>query len=210
MRRILILSAFVLFPASIWMALTVGQVSPVVRNIIYIHVPSAICALACFVLLLVASIAYLATGKTVWDHIGAASVEAGLVLTTILNLTGSLFSRAEWNTWWTASPRLVSSAILWFLCVVYLILRAGIPGPERRARICAVFGIIAFLDVPMIFITARFITDIHKPDFSFESHWQTAAFALAILANLVLGAVLISIKRDILASKANLESEMLH
>ena len=208
MRRILILLAFVLLLVSMWMALTAGQVVPIKRNIIYLHVPSAVCALLCFVVLFVASIGYLCTSKSLWDYVAAAAAEVALVFATVLNVTGSIFSRAEWNTWWTPSPRLIASAILWFLCVVYLILRAGIPSPPRRARVCAVFGIIAFLDVPMVIISARFIPDIHRPSSSFDSAWQSAALGLIIIAHFLLAGLLIWIKTDILKNKTKLENEL--
>ena len=215
MRQILIVLTFILLMASLWMVVTVGQIrgpdanpeSPV-RNILYVHVPSSICALLCFVVLLVSSIAYLSTNSQKLDLIAAASAEVGTIFATILNVTGMIFSRAEWNTWWTPSPRLVSSAILWFLYVVYLILRANLPGSQqKRARICAVFGIIAFLDVPMVFISARFMNDIHQPDFSLGSFGQTVTFILSMFSILVLAALLIWIKTDILKAQAKLEKE---
>jgi len=215
MRRTVLSLAFVLLVVSMWMALTVGQIagpsanpqSPV-RNIIYAHVPSSICALLCFVVLLVASISYLCTARPVWDRVAAASAEVGTVFATILNATGMVFSRAEWNVWWTPSPRLVSSAILWFLYIVYLILRASLPGSQyRRARVCAVFGIIAFLDVPMVFISARFMPDIHRPSFSFDSSWQAMALILSMVATVLLAMTLIWLRADLLKNKASLEEE---
>jgi len=215
MRQILIILTFILLMASLWMVMTVGQISgpeaqpnSPVRNILYVHVPSSICALLCFIVLLISSIAYLSTDRQAWDIIAAASAEVGALFATILNVTGMIFSRAEWNTWWTPSPRLISSAILWFLYIVYLILRTNLPGSfQRRARICAVFGIIAFLDVPMVFISARFMTDIHQPNFSLDSSGQTATFILNMFSILVLATLLIWIKTDILKAQAKLEKE---
>jgi len=190
------------------MALTLGQIEPVKRNILYAHVPSSVCALLCFVVLFIVSICYLRTGKEVWDLVAAASAEVGAVFATILNVTGMIFARAEWNTWWTPSPRLITAAVLWFLYVVYLILRTSIPQSQRRrAKICAVFGIIAFLDVPLVIISARFIPDIHRPNFSFNSPWQTAALMLSMLATIILAAALIWLKADILKNKTRLEQE---
>ena len=198
------------------MAFTLGQVVAteknitVEKNIVYVHVPSAICASLCFVVLLVAGIGYLWTNKLIWDHIGAASAEVGFVFATILNATGSIFARPFWQTWWTPSPRLISSAVLWFLCVAYLILRASIQSPQRRPRICAVFGIIAFLDVPMLFLSARVTKDMHIANVSFESAWQGASFGLSILGTLFLAALLVWLKVDILKNKAELESELIY
>lgn len=208
MRRILLLLTFVLLLVSMWMALNIGQITPVKRNILYAHVPSSICALLCFVVLLVASIGYLCTAKPSWDLVAAASAEVGAVFATILNVTGMIFSRAEWNIWWTPSPRLITSAVLWFLYFVYLILRVSIPDSQRRrARVCAVFGIIAFLDVPMVVISARFMPDIHRPSFSFDSPWQSVALILSIAATVLLATVLIWLKTDLSKNKAKLEKE---
>ncbi len=209
MRRLLFVLAFILLVASTWIGLTQGQIDPVQRNILYAHVPNSVCALLCFVVLLVASIGYLITGRQAWDLVAVASAEAGLVFATILNATGMLFSRAEWNVWWTASPRLVTSAILWFLYAVYLILRASLPGAEyRRARICAVFGIIAFLDVPLVFISARFLPDIHRPNFSFDSAWQSAALMLGMAGTALLAGALIELRTSLLRTGLKLEEEL--
>jgi heme exporter protein C len=208
MRRIILIAAFILLIFSMWVALYPGQITPVQRNIIYAHIPSSICALLCFVVLLVASIGYLITNNPKLDHVAAASAEVGLVFATVLNLTGMIFSRAEWGPWWTPSLRLITSAILWFLYVVYLILRAGISNSQHiRARVCAVFGIIAFLDVPMVYISARFLPDIHRPNFSFDSLWQRVAFMSGMFAMMLLAATLIWLKTDILRNKTKLEQE---
>ncbi len=210
MRRLLFALAFLLLIASTWIGLTRGQIDPVQRNILYVHVPNSVCALLCFVVVLVASIGYLATGGQSWDLVAAAAAEAGFVFATILNATGMIFSRAEWNIWWTPSPRLVTSAILWFLYAVYLILRVSLAGGQRRAaRLCAVFGIIAFLDVPLVYISARFIPDIHRPNFSFDSAWQTAALMLGMAGTALLAAGLIWLRARLLRDTRELEQEFL-
>ncbi|MHC4131558.1 MAG: cytochrome c biogenesis protein CcsA [Planctomycetota bacterium] len=217
MRRVLLFLAVVLLIVSMWIALIPGRIagpsgnptSPV-RNILYAHVPSSITALLCFVVLFISSIGYLSTNKHGWDVVAQASAEVGTVFATILNATGMIFSRAEWGPWWTPSPRLITAGILWFLYVVYLILRISLTDSRHhRARVCAIFGIIAFLDVPMVIITARFLPDIHRPSFSFDSPWQTFAFILCMISTLLLAAALIWLKTDILKNKAELEKESL-
>jgi len=183
------------------MALTAGLVQPIERNIIYLHVPAAICSLVCFTVLFICSIQYLRTKRQGWDNMAAACGEVGLIFATVLNLTGSIFARAQWGLWWTASPRLISSAVLWFLYVAYLLLRTALPAERRRAAICAVFGIIAFTDVPLVLISARFVRDIHRPSFSFQSAAQTSAFILAVCGTLVLAVLLIWLRTDILKIK---------
>jgi heme exporter protein C len=198
MRLLFIVLSFCLILASGWLALSVAVVQPPQYNIIYIHVPAAISALVCFVALFICSIQYLRTKTQMWDHIAAACGEVGLVFATVLNATGSIFAYATWGVWWTPSLRLVSSAMLWFLYVAYLILRASLPAEQRKPQICAVFGIIAFVDVPLVFISARYVPDIHWPNFTFASGWQNAAFILAISGTLLLATILIWIRADIL------------
>jgi heme exporter protein C len=210
-RRILLLADLAAMLAALWLSLFAGRIEPAVRNIIYVHVPSSVCSLACFCSLFACSVAYLFSGRSKWDLAAAASAEVGLVFAVSLNLTGSVFSRAEWGVWWTPSPRLVTSAVLVLLYAVYLILRSGLPGPaSRRARICAAFGIVGFLDVPMVLISARFMPDIHRADFSFESAWQGAALGLGVIAMLGLAAALVWLRTDLLASRARLEKTLVN
>ncbi len=215
MRRILLFIVFAALMSHMFMALTLGKIqgplahpeSPV-RNIIYAHVPSSICALLCFIVILIASICYLVTEKPRWEILGAAAAEVGAIFATILNVTGMIFSRAEWNIWWAPSLRLLSSAVLWFLYIVYLILRTSLAAsPIRRARICAVFGIVGSLAVPLVYISARFVQDIHQSSFSMESPWQRGAFFLGMISTVLLAAVLIWTKTDILKIQTELERE---
>ena len=198
MRLFVLLLGLCLMLISTWSAFMLGAVEPAERNIIYVHVPSAICSLICFGALFVCSIGYLRTGSGRWDHTARACAEAGLVFATVMNVTGMIFARAEWGVWWTVSPRLVSSAVMWFLYVGYLILRGALAGERREGTICAVFGIIAFIDVPIVIISSRFIRDIHRPSFSFETSGQYAALVLAVLGTLVLAAALIWTRSEIL------------
>ena len=201
MRFFLLGLSFCLILISGLMALTVAASEPAHRNIIYLHVPAAFCSIVCFAVLFICSIQYLRTKSQMWDYMAAASAEVGLVFATVLNVTGSIFAYAEWSVWWTPSPRLISSGALWFLYIAYLILRASFGAERHRERICAVFGIIAFIDVPLVFISARFIRDIHQPSFSFQTGWQYAAFGLAVCGTLLLASVLIWIRADILKIK---------
>lgn len=208
MRRILIVVTAVLLIASTWLALTAGEVDPPVKNLVYFHVPSSICSLLCFTMVLIGGIGFLVSKKLSWDHFAAAAAEVGLVCATVLNLTGSVFSREQWGTWWTPEPRLITSAILWFLYVAYLILRTSVTSARRRAQICAVFGIIAFLDVPMVYVSARFIQGMHPKAATFTSGIQHAAFGLSILGTVLLVTVLIWLKYDILKTNNALREKL--
>lgn len=216
MRRILLFLAMCMVLISMWVSLTAGRIEgppanpdSVVRNIIYAHVPSSICAMLCFVVLLVASIGYLCTSNRLWDWVAVASAEVGMIFAAVLNLTGCIFSRAEWGPWWTPTPRLITAALLWFLYVVYLILRSSIAGSfDKKAKLCAVYGIIAFLDVPMVYISARYLPDIHRASFSFDAMGQRIAFFSSMVAMALLASLLIWMRTDFLKIKSSFEESI--
>ncbi len=75
---------------------------------------------------------------------------------TIGLLTGPLWGKPAWGIWWTWDPRLTTTFVLWLLYISYLLLRGMVEDAERRARISAVFGLFAFLDVPLVYVSNRF------------------------------------------------------
>lgn len=136
---------------------TMGQLI----RIMYFHVGSAWIAFLAFGVTALFAILYLIRRKLMLDRIAVASAEIGVVYTTFTLVTGSLWAKPIWNTWWTWDPRLTTTLILWFLYVAYLLLRGTIEGIERRARVSGVFGIIAFADVPVIHFAVEWWRSIH-------------------------------------------------
>jgi heme exporter protein C len=132
-----------------------------IQKIFYLHLPVAISTfLACFVCF-VASIAYMITRRPTADDLAAASARIAVLLCSVVLLTGMIWGRSAWGLWWTWSPRLTFSLILWLLYVVYLMVRMSIESPHRRAAVSAVYAIIAFLDVPLVYLSVRLMPDIH-------------------------------------------------
>ena len=133
----------------------------VVQKIFYLHMPIAVTMfLACFVVF-VASIAYLWQRQGRWDDLAHAGAEVTVLFASVVLLTGMIWGRSAWGHWWTWSPRLTFSLVLWLLYVVYLMVRSSIESPQRRAVVAAVYGIIAFLDVPLVYFSAKLLPDIH-------------------------------------------------
>jgi heme exporter protein C len=137
-----------------------AQMGDLVR-ILYVHVASAWTALLAFTVTFFASIAYLVRRQPFWDWIALAAAEVGVVFTSFTLVTGALWGKPVWNTWWTWDPRLTTTLILWFLYVAYLLLRGTIDGVERRARVAAVYAIVAFVDVPIIHMSVTWWRSIH-------------------------------------------------
>ncbi len=132
-----------------------------VQRIFYFHLGSAWVGFFAFFVTMVSGVLYLWKGAQRWDVVGSASAEVGTVFMTMAIVSGSLWARPVWNTWWTWDPRLTISAIQWLLYLAYFMLRAGIEEPGRRARFAAVYGIIAFLTVPLSFLSIRIWRTIH-------------------------------------------------
>jgi len=130
-------------------------------RIMYFHVASAWVAFLAFTVTFVCSLLYFWRRNAVIDLIALSSTEISLVYTTITLVTGSLWARPVWNTWWTWDPRLTTTLILWFLLIGLLLLRGTVTGAERRARFSAVFAIVAFVDVPIIHLSVTLWRSIH-------------------------------------------------
>jgi heme exporter protein C len=132
-----------------------------IQKIFYLHLPVAICTfLACFVSF-IASIGYLAQRKLWWDDLASAAARVSVQLCSIVLLTGMIWGKSAWGQWWTWSPRLTFSLVLWLLYIVYLMIRISIESNQRRALIAAVYAIIAFLDVPLVWLSTKMMPDIH-------------------------------------------------
>jgi heme exporter protein C len=134
-----------------------------VQRIFYFHVGSAWVGFGAFAVTLVAGVAFLARGARRWDNVALASVEIGLTFITMTVLTSSLWARATWGTFWTWEPRLTISAVQLLIYVAYLMLRGSVESPLRAARLASVYGIAAFVTVPLSFFAIRWWRTIH-PD----------------------------------------------
>lgn len=111
---------------SIWAAFVYAPTDAVqgpVQRIMYFHVPMAWLAYLSFFVVFVASIAYLIRRDERWDWIARGSAEVGVIFTTLVLISGSIWGKAFWGTWWTGEARLTTTLILWFIYVAYLLLR---------------------------------------------------------------------------------------
>ncbi|HLF02107.1 MAG TPA: cytochrome c biogenesis protein CcsA [Anaerolineales bacterium] len=136
---------------------TMGEV----QRIFYFHVPSAWVGFLAFFVTLVAGIAFLRTGDYKWDRVGFSSVEIGITFSAMTLLSGVLWGRPAWNTWWTWEPRVTTYTIMLLLYFAYLMLRQSLEDPNRRARYAAVYGIVAFVSVPITYFAIQLARSIH-------------------------------------------------
>ena len=133
----------------------------VVQKIFYLHLPVAINTFAACAVVFVASVGYLWRRQLWWDDLASAAGKVAVLGATLVLATGMIWGHVAWGAWWTWSPRLTFSLVLWLLYAVYLITRGSIESSQRRALVGAVYGVLAFLDVPLVYLSARLLPDIH-------------------------------------------------
>jgi heme exporter protein C len=131
------------------------------QRIFYFHVPIAITGMTAFIVNFVASLMYIIRKNRWWDHLALSAAEIGVVFFGIVLITGSIWGKAAWFVWWTWSPRLTTSLALCLLYMAYLLIRNYIEDPDRKALVSAVFGIIAFVDTPLVWFSIRWWRDVH-------------------------------------------------
>ena len=162
----------------------------IVQKIFYVHLSVAWWCFASFFTACVCGILYLLKKRKIWDIVEHAAVEWGMCLTTIALLTGVFWVKSSWGVWWTWDPRLTTTLILWFIFAAYLCLRHS--GVSNTAS--AVLAIIGFLDVPLVFLSARMWRSIHPAVFSksggLEPEMAITAVACVLCFAFFWGAVL--------------------
>jgi heme exporter protein C len=152
---------FVIATAMVFFYAPEEQVMGQVQRVFYFHVSAGWVGMLGFLVAAIAGIAYLRTGNRKWDIVGLSAVEIGMVFAFINIVSGSIWARPIWNTWWTWDPRLTTATIMELIYAAYLMLRSGIDDPDRRARFGAVYAIVGFISVPLTFFSARLFRDIH-------------------------------------------------
>ncbi len=169
-----------------------------IQRIFYIHMPAFFGAFVAFGATVVGGIQYLRTRALRWDTLALAGVEVGMVLALINLITGMIWARPIWNTWWTWDPRLTSEAIMILTYAAYLMLRAGIENPEQRRRFAAVYGIFAIVTVLITLFIIRVVPDTIHPvvigpspvnaQGTFEA---SSGVRLALIPNLIIWSTLV-------------------
>ena len=132
------------------------------QKIYYIHVPAAWVAFLAFGLVAIASGVYLWIRDPQLDRFAESSAEVGVVFTTVVLITGPLWAKPIWGTYWAWwDVRLVSTLFLWFIYVSYIVLRGAVESPELRARYSAVLGILGALLIPFIHLSVYLFATMH-------------------------------------------------
>ncbi len=132
------------------------------QKIFYIHVPAAWVAFLAFALVAIASAIYLWLRDARLDRFAESSAEVGVIFTSVVLITGPLWAKPIWGTYWAWwDVRLVSTLFLWFIYVSYIVLRGAVESPALRARYSAVLGILGALLIPFIHLSVYLFTTLH-------------------------------------------------
>jgi len=216
--RVLAPVTFLTLAVALWLALfyapreaTMGDV----QRIFYFHVPSAWIGFLAFFVVFLSSVAYLVKGGRKWDLLALSAAEIGVVFTTLVLVTGPIWAKSAWGTYWTWDARLTTTLILWFIYIGYLTLRSTVD-EVRKARLSAVLGIVGFLDVPVIYLSVTIWRTMHPTLIIGEAGGlepamlQTLMVALLsftfLFALLLVARVRLEQKRDELAAQLAQES----
>ena len=127
----------------------------IVQRIFYFHVSAALMGFFAFFVVFVASIAFLLKRDLEWDRVARCSAEIGVLFASINLVTGMLWAKPIWGDWWVWDARLTLQLLLWILFISYIMLGTYIAEPMKRAALQAVFGILAFIDVPINYMAIR-------------------------------------------------------
>ena len=127
----------------------------IVQRIFYFHVSAAFMGYFAFFVVFVSSIVFLLKRDLAWDRVARCSAEIGVLFASLNLATGILWAKPIWGIWWTWDARLTLQLLLWILFISYIMLGAYIAEPMKRASLQAVFGILAFIDVPINFMAIR-------------------------------------------------------
>jgi heme exporter protein C len=144
------------------------QVMGEVQRIFYFHVASAWIALLSFFFVFLGGVLYLWKKNPAYDRFAHAAVELGVLFCTIVLVTGPIWAKPVWNVWWTWDPRLTSTFVLWLIFVAYLLFRASLRHHPSVRTYASVYGIIGFVDVPIVWMSIRWWRTIHPKVISAE------------------------------------------
>ncbi len=178
------------------------RVQGIIQRIFYFHVPLAIMTFVAFGIVAAASIAFLWRGTRAWDRLAHSSAEVGMLFCTLVLITGPIWARPVWGTWWTWDARLTTTLILWLIYAAYLMLRS-VSGGDQGARYAAILGIVGAFDIPIINRSVYWWRTIHpavlvtkEGGSGLSDPRMQAAFGVSFLALFLLFLLLLWVRNE--------------
>jgi heme exporter protein C len=149
-------------------------------RIFFFHLPAAILAFFSFTLTAVAGIMYLRTNEIRWDMISAGAVRLGFIFGGLALATGWAFSYLAWGTKWSWDPKVVATLVMWFVYCGYLMLRSSVDEESRRARLCAVYGLVGYVSVPLSYFSSRLVYSLHPEGIGLTPLMKSTAAVMTV------------------------------
>ncbi len=140
----------------------------IIQRIFYFHVPVAWVAFLAFFIVFIFSILYLWKRQARFDIVARSAADLGLIFTTLVLISGSIWAKTVWEVWWTWDARLTSALVMWLIYFAYIHVRSYTADPERGARFAAVVGIVGFIDVPIVALAIQLWRTQHPQALIFE------------------------------------------
>ncbi len=201
----LLAAAALAIGVGVWFAFTspVDALQGEYSRFINIHVPSFWVAFLAFAVTAIGSIAWLRTKQEKWDRVAAASAEVGTLFAGIGLFTGMAWGQAVWGRAWDwGDARLATSAIMFFVYLGYLALRRATPDPQTRARRAAVLGVVAAIQIPLVYFSVNLFRTLHqtqslRPDGSTMPTEMLIAMGVNVVAFTVLYVALMAARIDV-------------
>jgi heme exporter protein C len=169
---------------SLWMVIfwvPTESAMGIVQKIMYVHVPLIwVTFLALFVTFL-CSVGYLWKRTEGYDVVAYSSAEIGVLFCGLSLLSGAIWGKPTWNTYWTWDARLTTTLILFLIFMGYLLLRKFIDYGEQQARLSAIIAIIGTLDIPIIHQSVSWWRTLHQPSTMFSTQKNVIDTPLMIM-----------------------------
>ena len=139
-----------------------------VQKIMYLHLPTVLVTYAAFFIVFVCSIAYLWKRDLLFDVVAKSATEIGVIFCGLVLLTGAIWGKPTWGTYWVWDARLTTTLLLFLIYLGVMLLRQFITDREQEARFAAILGIIGFLDIPVIHKSVEWWRTLHQPSTLFK------------------------------------------
>ena len=194
----------VLYLVFFWLPIEVNQ--GFAQKIMYIHVPAVWTAFIAVFVAFLASVGYLWKREEKFDRVALSAVEIGEILVAITLLTGSIWGRPTWNTYWSWDARLTTTLILFLIFVGYLLLRKFMDYGDTQMKSAAIIAILGFLDIIPIHLSVTWWRTLHQTSTFFTTKKNTISFDLWIVTFISFGVFLLLFV-TLLIARTKLEKE---
>lgn len=156
------------------------------QKIFYFHVSSAFAMYFGFLLAGLGSLIYLIKKNPKWDAFSHASASVGVLFCTMVLMSGPIWAKPIWGTWWTWDPRLTTTLIIWLIFISVSLLRSFFENNPKGSTYASILTLIGVLDIPLIFLSVKLWRGIHPSVLGGESNMPGSMKFTLIFSNIAI------------------------